>query len=95
MDPAQIRHIVLITDGQAHYGEFGALVRAARADAISISTIAIGDDAEIELLQTIAANAGGRFHATVENGRFAGRAHTRSEIGQKLPHSHIRHAAAP
>ncbi len=66
-DPAQIRHIVLITDGQAHYGEFGALVRAARADAISISTIAIGDDAEIELLQTIAANAGGRFHATAEN----------------------------
>ncbi len=60
--PAQIRHIILITDGQATYGQFGALVRQARNDGISISTVAVGDDAELELLTSLATGAGGRFH---------------------------------
>ena len=60
--PAQIRHIILITDGQASYGQFGALVRQARNDGISISTIAVGDDAELDLLTSLATGAGGRFH---------------------------------
>jgi Mg-chelatase subunit ChlD len=60
--PAQIRHIILITDGQASYGQFGALVQQARNDGISISTIAVGDDAELDLLSSLATGAGGRFH---------------------------------
>lgn len=59
---AQIRHIILITDGQASYGQFGALVQQARNDGISISTIAVGDDAELDLLTSLATGAGGRFH---------------------------------
>ena len=59
---AQIRHIILITDGQATYGQFGALVQQARNDGISISTIAVGDDAELDLLSSLATGAGGRFH---------------------------------
>ena len=59
---AQIRHIILITDGQASYGQFGALVRQARNDGISISTVAVGGDAELELLTSLATGAGGRFH---------------------------------
>lgn len=59
---AQIRHIILITDGQASYGQFGALVQQARNDGISISTIAVGDDAELDLLSSLATGAGGRFH---------------------------------
>ena len=64
--PAQIRHIILITDGQASYGQFGALVQQARNDGISISTIAVGDDAELDLLSSLATGAGGRFHVARE-----------------------------
>ena len=68
--PAQIRHIILITDGQAHYGRFGALVRAARNDGISISTIAVGADADLELLSSLATNAGGRHYVAADSGRI-------------------------
>ncbi len=58
------QHIVLLTDGISAVGEradFQEIVETALASDITISTIAVGDDADIELLSLIAEWGQGRF----------------------------------
>lgn len=83
--PADVRHIVLITDGKSQSGNpasYQRLVQDVGNDQITLSTIAIGDDADTGLLQTLATDGGGRFHQatkpediprfTVEEAKSAG-----------------------
>jgi uncharacterized membrane protein len=60
---AQIRHMILLSDGQS-YGDFPALTRSIRESGITLSTVAVGDDADIPLMKTLADSGGGRFYAT-------------------------------
>lgn len=57
---ARIKHVILLTDGIAD-SNYSDLVRDMRAKQITISTVAIGDDANPNL-ETIAAEGGGRFY---------------------------------
>jgi hypothetical protein len=62
--PAE-KHLVLLTDGKSRTGtrqDYQALVEPAVADGITISTVAIGDDADTELMQFLAELGGGRYH---------------------------------
>ena len=59
---AGVKHVILITDGQASYGEFDLFGRQVRRDAISVSTIGIGTDADLELLEKIARDGEGRHY---------------------------------
>ncbi len=60
------RHIVLLSDGISEKGSYKQLVPRLRAEHITVSTVALGLDADFELLQDIAQETGGHFYATVD-----------------------------
>jgi Ca-activated chloride channel homolog len=64
---ADVRHVVLLSDGKSKSGTqdaFVKLVSEAGADRTSVSTIAIGNDSDTPLLEAIAQAGGGRYHFT-------------------------------
>ncbi len=65
---ADARHIVLLSDGKARTGtreSYQRLLDDALADRTTLSTIAIGEDADTDLLNFLADEGGGRYHFTV------------------------------
>lgn len=61
---SKIKHIILLTDGQAENTGYDKLLEEAKNVGITISTVAAGYDADIQLLEYIAQEAGGRFYVT-------------------------------
>ena len=64
---ADVRHIVLLSDGKARTGTreaYQKLLDDANADRVTVSTIAIGEDADTDLMQFLADNGGGNYHFT-------------------------------
>jgi Ca-activated chloride channel homolog len=67
---ADARHIVLLSDGKARTGtreSYQRLLDDALADRTTLSTIAIGEDADTDLLNFLADEGGGRYHFTVRD----------------------------
>ncbi len=60
--PLQIKHILLLTDGKTYRAEFEKLAAKIAHKGMSISTIAVGPEAEVELLGNIARIGRGLFH---------------------------------
>lgn len=58
------RRIVLITDGVSEPGSYASLLPKLRADHITVSTVALGDEADVALLKGIAMSTGGSYYAT-------------------------------
>ncbi|WP_298819748.1 VWA domain-containing protein [Chloroflexus sp.] len=64
-EPERERHAVLLTDGRSYsnnYPRYQQLVETARAAQITLSTIAIGLDADTELLEQLAQWGNGRYY---------------------------------
>ncbi|MBM4437802.1 MAG: VWA domain-containing protein, partial [Actinobacteria bacterium] len=61
---AAIKHVVLLTDGRSTYGDMEALVRSMRRRNITVSSIAIGKEADADLLQRLATAGYGRYYFT-------------------------------
>ena len=59
-----LKHVILLTDGLTDAGEFEALVKKMARAKITVSTVAIGEDADSALLKDIARWGGGRTYAT-------------------------------
>ncbi len=59
---AQFKHIVLMTDGQGETADFTKLIKLMAKSHITLSTIAIGTDAEVDELKSWASLGGGRFY---------------------------------
>jgi secreted protein with Ig-like and vWFA domain len=59
---ARRRHIVLLTDGSAPSAGMDDLAGALATEGITLSTVALGHDADEALLQRMAAKSGGRFY---------------------------------
>jgi len=59
---AMVKHMIIVTDGQTQPGGFDELTRKMRADGITVSTLAVGDDADVSLLRNISASGGGKFY---------------------------------
>ena len=59
---AKVRHIILMTDGLAPLGDYDELTKRTRADKITLSTIAVGTDADFGLLQQLAEAGKGRYY---------------------------------
>ena len=59
--PNELRHMVLLTDGQSAPGDFDLVLRDCLRDGISISSVGIGDTVDKALLAAIARRAGGRL----------------------------------
>jgi Ca-activated chloride channel homolog len=60
------RHIVLLSDGISEKGSYAALVPRLKAEHITVSTVALGLEADFELLDSIAKATGGHFYATAD-----------------------------
>jgi uncharacterized membrane protein len=65
---SETRHIILLSDGNddTPTGEYTALVEAALAEGISISTIALGVEADQELMASLAETGQGRFYSVLD-----------------------------
>lgn len=63
---AELKHVILFTDGQARESGTLELVRRMRAEGITVSTIGLGSDVERALLERIASLGGGRSHFTAD-----------------------------
>ncbi|MDP9364720.1 MAG: VWA domain-containing protein, partial [Chloroflexota bacterium] len=64
---ADARHIVLLSDGKARTGtrnDYQRLIDDAVGDRTTLSTIAIGEDADTDLLNFLADEGGGNYHFT-------------------------------
>ena len=63
--PAQYRYIVLMTDGISFSGgDYDGLTAKMRADHVVLSTIAVGEDADKDLLSKLAQQGEGRYYYT-------------------------------
>ncbi len=58
----KLKHIILLTDGQAETEGYTNLLNKAREDGITISTIAVGQGADTSLLEYIAEAGNGRYY---------------------------------
>ncbi|MFQ5827741.1 MAG: VWA domain-containing protein [Candidatus Methylomirabilia bacterium] len=61
---ALLRHVIFLSDGQMTRGDFAGLVRRMAKDKITVSTVAIGKDADVQLMFDIAKWGRGRFYYT-------------------------------
>lgn len=62
---ADVRHIILLSDGKSRSGTretYSRLVSDLGGDNITLSTVALGTDADLDLLQFLATTGGGRYH---------------------------------
>jgi Mg-chelatase subunit ChlD len=57
-----LKHMIVLTDGRSTPGNFGLLADQSRQQRISVSTIAVGPDADRVLLAEIAQRSGGRMY---------------------------------
>jgi Ca-activated chloride channel family protein len=63
--PGPVRHAVLLTDGRSfttNRASYRALAERMHAAGVTLSSIAIGSDADTELLRELAQIGGGRYH---------------------------------
>ncbi|MGE5678816.1 MAG: VWA domain-containing protein, partial [Pseudomonadota bacterium] len=60
----KIKHIILLTDGQAEREGYTELMEKLRQEAITVSTVAVGQNSDVQLLEDIAKGASGRFYYT-------------------------------
>ncbi len=62
---AELKHVILLTDGQDDGGQnYDALLQHSEEDGITVSTVAVGDDADRTLLKKIAKLGSGRDYQT-------------------------------
>jgi Ca-activated chloride channel family protein len=62
---AKTRHVILLSDGDTHPADFEGLLKRMTAEKIEVSTVAIGEAADRELMGNIARWGNGRTYATV------------------------------
>jgi len=58
----KLKHIILLTDGQAERTGYDQLVKDMRNEGITISTVAVGSDSDVHLLESIAKDGRGRYY---------------------------------
>jgi uncharacterized membrane protein len=65
--PALLKHVIFLSDGQMTRGDFQGLLRRMAKDKITVSTVAIGKDADVTLMVDIAKWGRGRFYYTEDS----------------------------
>ncbi|MBN8246639.1 MAG: VWA domain-containing protein, partial [Verrucomicrobia bacterium] len=59
---ASLKHVVVLTDGQSQPADFEGMARTMAGERITISTVALGSDCDLALLQRMAMEGRGRFY---------------------------------
>jgi Ca-activated chloride channel homolog len=65
--PALLKHVIFLSDGQMTRGDFAGLLRRMTKDKITVSSVAIGKDADLQLMVDIAKWGRGRFYYTEDS----------------------------
>lgn len=60
---AKVKHVIVLSDGQTDPGDFRGLAAAMAGERITISTVAIGRDADLDIMRNIASWGRGRSYA--------------------------------
>lgn len=64
---AKIKHVIVLSDGMSmQKGRIPALTRALKADGVTVSTIAVGDDADTDMMDQMARIGGGAFYRVTD-----------------------------
>jgi uncharacterized membrane protein len=63
---AKVKHMIVLTDGQSQGSGYEALSAQLKAEGVTVSTVGVGGDADIRLLQAMAAAGGGQCYANVD-----------------------------
>jgi Ca-activated chloride channel homolog len=61
---ARRKHVIILSDGQTQGFGYGEIAQMLAADGITISTVGIGEGADMRLMEEIAASGGGRAYFT-------------------------------
>lgn len=61
---AQIKHIILLTDGQDYYDQYNDVINKINDGGMTLSTVAVGAESDQQLLQRLADQCGGRYYYT-------------------------------
>lgn len=59
---AAVKHMIVLTDGQTPAADFGNLTRQIEKSGITVSTVAVGKDADVRLLNQITSLGRGKFY---------------------------------
>ncbi len=62
----KLKHIILLTDGQAETTGYASIIKEMQENDITLSTVAVGEGSDRALLQTLATGGGGRYYMTDE-----------------------------
>ncbi|MDM5232006.1 VWA domain-containing protein [Lysinibacillus pakistanensis] len=62
----QRKHIILLTDGQSQSGNYEDLIAEGKENGVTLSTVAIGQDADANLLEALSEMGSGRFYDVVD-----------------------------
>jgi len=65
-NPAKLKHVILLTDGQSMPGPFYEQTSRMAREGITVSAVAVGSGADRTLLEQIAQWGNGRFHFTAD-----------------------------
>jgi Ca-activated chloride channel family protein len=60
---AQIKHIIVLSDGRSEDGDFRGIARSIRDSGMTLTVVAVGDDADIPMMRMLADIGGGRVYA--------------------------------
>ncbi|MDD4494121.1 MAG: VWA domain-containing protein, partial [Eubacteriales bacterium] len=60
----KLKHIILLTDGQAEKTGYDEVIENIRMDGITLSTVAVGSGADMQLLSALAEGGKGRYYST-------------------------------
>lgn len=63
---AKSKHIVLLTDGVSEGGDYVGLLKKMNDNGVTLSTVAVGGDADTSFLQSLAVSGKGRYYYTEE-----------------------------
>ncbi|MDZ4778696.1 MAG: VWA domain-containing protein [Planctomycetia bacterium] len=64
--PAKLKHVIILTDGVSSPGDFEGLAQQMTSAKITVSTVAVGEDSDTTLLDSIARIGKGRHYATTD-----------------------------
>jgi Ca-activated chloride channel family protein len=59
---AQIKHIIVLSDGQSEPGDFRGIAKQVRDAGMTLTTVALGDDPDYNTMKLLADTGGGRFY---------------------------------
>ncbi|MHA3774362.1 VWA domain-containing protein [Verrucomicrobiota bacterium sgz303538] len=63
---AKVKHMIVLTDGQSEGSGYEALSAQLKSEGVTVSTVGVGTDADIQLLQAMAASGGGQCYSNVD-----------------------------